>query len=101
MTSLTTASFSFVSHKGVILLYLRSVIVRLNYRSSSFMKCVVDEFYAFALQKQTLKSNPVSVRPLQVSPVSPFPHGLNVNWILIIILMAFVSRQLLFPLPTV
>jgi hypothetical protein len=68
--------------------------------SSTFVKfnvILVDEFYALSQQKQALKSDPVSVRPLQVSPVSPFPHGLNVNWILIIILMAFVSRQWLFP----
>jgi len=58
---------------------------------------LVDEFYAVSQQKQVLESDPVSVRPLQDPPLSPFPHGLNVNWILIIILTAFVSRQWLFP----
>jgi hypothetical protein len=58
---------------------------------------VVNEFYPFAFQKQALKSDRVSARPLQVPPASPFYHGLNVKWILIISLMAFLSRQLLFP----
>ena len=62
-----------------------------------FNVMLVDEFYALSQQKQALKSDPVSVRPLQVPPVSPFHHSLNVNWILIIILTAFVSRQWLFP----
>jgi hypothetical protein len=100
LTSLTTVSFSFVSHKGVILLYIPSVHVLLSYRSSSFMKCnvmLVDELCALSQEKQALMSDPVSVPPLQVPPVSPFPHGLNVNWILIIILTAFVSRQWLSP----
>jgi len=62
-----------------------------------FSVLLVDEFYALSQQKQALKYDPVSVRPLQVPPLSLFPHGLNVNWILIIILTAFVSRQWLFP----
>jgi hypothetical protein len=63
-TSLTTVSFSFVSHKGVILLYLCSVHVSLGHRSSSFMKfnvMLVDELYALSQQKRALKSDPVSV----------------------------------------
>lgn len=62
-----------------------------------FNVMLVDEFYALPQQKWALKSDPVSVRPLQVPPVSPFPHGRNVNWILIIFLTAFVSRQWLSP----